>query len=149
MIGLDTNLLFAAIEKHHENHSGARGFLESLQTRDDIAVSEFVLVELYGLLRNPVTVRKPLGAASAVRACQAFRTHPHWRLLGFPPDSPIVHNQLWKIAASQGFARRRIYDMRLGLSLIHQGVTDFATVNVKDFDGVGFARVWNPLTGGH
>ena len=27
-----------------------------------------------------------------------------------------------------------------------QGVTEFATVNVKDFDGLGFRKVWNPLT---
>jgi len=26
-----------------------------------------------------------------------------------------------------------------------QGVTEFATVNTKDFEGLGFRRVWNPL----
>ena len=25
------------------------------------------------------------------------------------------------------------------------GVTEFATANVKDFDGFGFQKVWNPL----
>jgi hypothetical protein len=29
--------------------------------------------------------------------------------------------------------------------LIQQGVTDFATVNEKDFRDCGFRRVWNPL----
>jgi hypothetical protein len=29
--------------------------------------------------------------------------------------------------------------------LIQQGVTDFATVNEKDFRNCGFRRVWNPL----
>jgi hypothetical protein len=24
-------------------------------------------------------------------------------------------------------------------------VTEFATANVKDFDGLGFRRAWNPL----
>jgi hypothetical protein len=24
-------------------------------------------------------------------------------------------------------------------------VTEFATVNVKDFEGLGFRKVWNPL----
>jgi hypothetical protein len=28
-----------------------------------------------------------------------------------------------------------------------QGVTDLATVNTKDFVGLGFVRVWNPLRG--
>jgi hypothetical protein len=31
------------------------------------------------------------------------------------------------------------------LTLRRQGVTDFATANVKDFKGFGFRRVWNPL----
>jgi hypothetical protein len=26
-----------------------------------------------------------------------------------------------------------------------QGVTELATVNVKDFEGLGFRKVWNPI----
>jgi len=26
-----------------------------------------------------------------------------------------------------------------------QGVAEFATVNVSDFDGLGFRKVWSPL----
>ena len=26
-----------------------------------------------------------------------------------------------------------------------QGVTEFAMVNVKDYEGFGFRKVWNPL----
>jgi predicted nucleic acid-binding protein len=37
---------------------------------------------------------------------------------------------------------------RSALSMISQGITDFATVNVKDFEGLGFRRVWNPLAAG-
>lgn len=32
--------------------------------------------------------------------------------------------------------------------LIQQGVTDFATVNEKNFRDYGFRRVWNPLAAG-
>ena len=28
---------------------------------------------------------------------------------------------------------------------LNHGVTEFATANVKDFQGFGFTRVWNPL----
>jgi hypothetical protein len=35
--------------------------------------------------------------------------------------------------------------LRLGLSLVRYGVTDFATVNTKDIQGMGFVNVWNPL----
>lgn len=31
------------------------------------------------------------------------------------------------------------------MTLIHQGVTEFATANVKDFEALGFQKVWNPL----
>jgi hypothetical protein len=33
----------------------------------------------------------------------------------------------------------------MGLCLVMQGVQDFATVNVGDFGGLGFRRVFNPL----
>jgi hypothetical protein len=46
------------------------------------------------------------------------------------------------------FARRRAYDWRAALLLIQQGVTEFATVNEKDFRDCGFQRVWNQLAGG-
>lgn len=39
-------------------------------------------------------------------------------------------------------------DTRLALTLLHHGVTEFATVNVQDFKGFGFSRVWNPLKDG-
>lgn len=40
---------------------------------------------------------------------------------------------------------RRLYDARTALTLTAQGVTEFATANPKDFVGLGFRRVWNPL----
>ena len=51
----------------------------------------------------------------------------------------------YKPSVQKNFARRRIYDTRLALSLIHSGVTEFATANPKDFAGLAFRRVWNPL----
>ena len=53
--------------------------------------------------------------------------------------------EVWRMAASRRFACRRIIDARLALTLIHHGVREFATANLKDFDGLGFERVWNPL----
>ena len=38
------------------------------------------------------------------------------------------------------FAFRRLYAARFAA-----GVTEFATVNVKDCEGLGFRKVWNPL----
>jgi hypothetical protein len=97
------------------------------------------------LLRNPAVLAKPLSAGAAVDVCEAFRQHPGWQVIGFPPDSRGFHDTLWPRLREKSFARRRAYDWRAALSMLRQGVTDFATVNVKDFAGLGFARVWNPL----
>ena len=75
----------------------------------------------------------------------AERRHPRWMLLGFDSDSPALHEDLWPLAARRGSARRRIYDARLALTLLRQGVTEFATANLKDFRSFGFDRVWNPV----
>lgn len=142
---MDANLLLYCYSEASPFHQGARHFLEDLALRGDVAVSEFVLVEFYTLLRNPAVLANPLEAAEAVEVIEIYRRHPYWMLLGFDPDSVGLHNELWGLATDRAFARRRIYDARLALSLRRQGVTDFATANVKDFESFGFARVWNPL----
>ena len=88
---------------------------------------------------------RPLGAPAAVDVVQTYRRHPRWMVLGCDPDSIALHDELWPLAAEAGFGRRRIYDARLALSLRRQGVTAFATANLKDFNGFGFDRVWNPV----
>ena len=56
-----------------------------------------------------------------------------------------MHEKLWQEASKEGFAFRRIYHVRTALSLLSQGVTEFAAANTNDSTGVGFRRVWNPL----
>jgi uncharacterized protein len=145
MISIDTNILLPAVETTNADHAKAAAFLGSLHLRDDVAISEFVLLELYGLLRNPAVLRKPLLAESAAAVCESFRQHPHWQILGFPPESRQFHDAFWPRLRANDFARRRCFDWRTALSLIQQGITEFATVNEKDFQGFGFTRVWNPL----
>jgi len=36
---------------------------------------------------------------------------------------------------------RRIIDLRLGMTLLHSGVTHLATSNVRDFQNLGFEKV--------
>ncbi len=145
MIAFDTNILFPFVVSDHPDHSAAGEFIRTLDGRDDVGLSEFALVKLYGILRQPAVMRRVLGAGPAAAVCTALRKHPRWRLLGFPGDSAALHRALWEQAARPGFARRRIYDARLALCLLAQGVREFATVNVKNFAGLGFGRVFNPL----
>lgn len=145
MLSIDTNLLFHACNADSPSHEASYAWLASLQHDENVAISEFILAELYGLLRNPVVLRHPLAAAEAVEVVETYRRHPRWRLLGFPVESRSLHDNLWRQARAPGFAFRRLYDARTALTLTAQGVTEFATVNTKDFAGLGFARVWNPI----
>lgn len=147
MISLDTNILLPAIETGNASHQQAAAFLESLYEDTEVVISEFILLELYGLLRNPAVLAKPLTPSAAVDVCETFRRHPRWQIIGFPPDSRTFHDALWQRLRAKNLARRRAYDLRVAAALVQQGVTRFATVNVKDFQDCGFARVWNPLTG--
>lgn len=141
MISFDTNILFPALEPSHPHHSRARAFLEALPA-GRVAICELVLTELYVMVRNPATARRPLGAAEAARMIHTLRSNPAWRLVDYPGG---LMDAVWKAAAEPGLARRRVFDARLGLTLLHQGVMEFATANVKDFAGLGFRRVYNPL----
>jgi hypothetical protein len=58
---------------------------------------------------------------------------------------PLVAEKLWQWAEKTNRGHRGIIDARIGLTLRHHGVTHFATANAKDFEGLGFDRVWNPL----
>ena len=145
MISIDTNFLLPAVETGNAQHAPAAAFLESLQDREDVVISELILLELYSLLRNPAVLAKPLSANNAVDVCESFRQHPLWQVVGFPPDSRRFHDTFWPRLRAKDFARRRAFDWRAALTLLQQGVTEFATVNEKDFRGFGFAKVWNPL----
>ena len=146
MIAIDTNILLYAYAADAPENQAARDFLAEHSARSDVVISEFTLTELYLLLRNPAVLKNPLSAARAVEVIEAYRNHPRWRIPGFPPASRQLHNRLWEHAKRQQFARRRIYDVRTGLALIAFGVTDFATTNIKDFQDLGFDRVWNPIS---
>lgn len=141
MLSIDTNILFPAFESTAPSHESARAFLASHQSNQTFVLCELVLVELYLLLRNPAVVERPLSAPAASALCQTLRQNPCWRLVDHAP----VMDKVWLRAAEPDFSRRRIIDARLAETLIHHGVTEFATVNQRDFRGFKFHRVWNPL----
>jgi uncharacterized protein len=145
MTAVDTNILFAWLNRDHPWHPIASTWMASQSANQDLILCELCLVELYGLLRNPAVVKRPLDAPAAVTIIQRLRSHPHWELIDY---SGGLMNDVWHAAAKQGTARRRIYAARLALALRQHGVAELATANVKDFDAFGFARVWNPLETG-
>jgi toxin-antitoxin system PIN domain toxin len=146
MLSIDTNVLFHAFNEDSPSHAAAYAWLTSIQHQEDVAISEFILAELYGLLRNPAVLKHPLDAAEAVEVIQTYRRHPRWRVIGFPVESRPLHDALWEKARRKDLAFRRLYDARTALTLTAQGVTEFATVNAKDYEGLGFRKVWNPCS---
>ena len=141
MLSIDANILLYAYSEAAPEHDRALAFLTAQSRNKHVALSEFVLTEFYLLLRNPAVLKKPLSAQDAVQVIQSYRQHPSWKTLGFPPTSREIHAYLWQQAATPGIARRRIYDTRTALCLRAFGVNEFATANVKDFDGFGFKKV--------
>jgi toxin-antitoxin system PIN domain toxin len=141
MLGIDTNILAYARLARSPWHGKAKSFLEEVADDTQVVISEQVLVELYLLLRNEKIISPPLSAEAAVRECSLFRSHPRWQLV----DSAGVMDQVWPLASARNFPRRKIFDVRLAKSLQSHGVTRLATANVKDFENLGFERVWNPL----
>ncbi len=141
MISFDTNIAVHAANRASVLHGAAVAFLQSLAARRDVAVCELVLVELYLKLRNEKIFPHPLSAAQAATVCQTYRQNRGWSLIECAP----VMDEVWTQAKQREFAFRRIIDARLGLTLLHHGVTEFATTNAKDFTGLNFERVWNPL----
>jgi predicted nucleic acid-binding protein len=144
-LSVDTNILYSSVQAGDARHADAVAFMEGLRSRGDVVISEFALMELYQLLRNPAVVRRVLSPEAAVAVCAEFRSHPRWQVVGLPGESREFHDALWPRLAIPGFARRRTYDWRIALSLLRQSVDEFATVNLRDFEGFGFRRLWNPL----
>lgn len=140
MISFDTNIIIHALNKAVPEHVQAYAFLTDLAVEDRVVIAEQTLVEVYLLIRNPVVFPNPYSPADAAAVCQAYRANPKWKLVECEP----VMAEVWKQAAHSGFARRRIIDARLALTLLRAGVKEFATSNVKDFRIFGFDRVWDP-----
>jgi len=141
MISFDTNIAVHAANQHSEHHPRAREFIESLAMNREVAICELMLVELYLKLRNERIFPKPLTAAQASGVCLAYRSNQAWKLIECAP----VMDGVWNQAGRGTFAFRRIIDIRLAATLLHHGVTEFATANIRDFSRLGFTRVWNPL----
>ena len=143
MISIDTNLLLYSLNPASAWHGKAVTFLQECLGNPvmQVVLTDYVLVELYVLLRNPAVMSQPLTAKAARDLVTAYWDIPTIMRV----EHAHVMDEVWKLAGAKDFARRRIFDARLAMTLRQSGVTHFATANVKDFQGWGFQKVWNPL----
>ncbi|MEX2607174.1 MAG: TA system VapC family ribonuclease toxin [Kiritimatiellia bacterium] len=144
MISFDTNILFPAIDHHTEYHLKARRFLAGYAENETVCICEQVLMELYCLIRNPKVCKTPLTPMQAFTVIRGFRSNPHWRVVDVHSD-PHFMESIWELSGKKNFAYRKIFDLRLAKTLQQHQVTDFATRNLKDFQNLGFNRVWDPF----
>ncbi len=142
MRSCDTNILFYAFHTSCPEHTAARSFLESASQDRNFVICELVLAELYVLLRNPRLVERPLSAPAAAASGQALRENPDWGLIDYPGR---LMDRIWALAREPSFGYRQIFDARLALTMLHHGVTEFATRNISHFENYGFESLVNPI----
>jgi toxin-antitoxin system PIN domain toxin len=143
MLTADTNLLIHAADPDSPHHHAARDFFAEVDAQgEEFVLCELILVELYMQLRNPAIFPKPYTAREAAGYCQSLKLNPAWRCVDY--DS-LVAPKLWQWAMATHAGFRQIIDARIAFTLLHHGVTRFATANVKHFKEFKFAEVWNPL----
>ena len=145
MIGIDTNILLYALHPGSSFNASAVRFLRTVfdSPSERVGITDYVLVELYNHLRNETVMRHPLSPKEASKVVMSYWKYKNVTRI----ESAPVMDRVWSFASKANFPRRRVFDVRLALTLHHHGVTEFATANVKDFRGLGFEKVWNPLVG--
>jgi len=142
LISCDTNILLYAYNRDAPEYEAAITFLRGHLKNQDFALSELVLVELYNLLRNPAVLGKSLSAKGATDVIAELRSNSYWTVL---PGNPDIWDSVWTVAAQPNFPRRAIFDARLAYSLAADGVTQFATRNIKDFARFNTFEVFDPI----
>ena len=142
MISFDTNVVVHSANVDSDHFPAARDFLQQMAGRNDVVICELMLVEVFLKLCNGKIFKNPMTPSAAGAYCERLRQNRNWRLVESAPVMPEV----WKWTRRKDFAIRRIIDVRLGLTLRHFDVKEFATTNSKDFRALGFRRVWNPLS---
>jgi predicted nucleic acid-binding protein len=142
MISFDTNILLYSIIPESPHFQKANLFMKDISQRTDIIVSEFVLMELYSALRNQAILNQPLTSYESVQIIKEYRNHPYWLVVGFPDSSKSIHDLIWEyMEKNPKISRTRIFDLRLAYSLQAFGVKEFVTMNLKDFNGLGFSKL--------
>lgn len=143
MLTADTNLLIHAADPDSPSHEPAKAFFDAVNRgAEEFVLCELVLVELYMQLRNPAIFAKPYTAKESAAHCLALKQNPAWRCVDY---DPLVSSKLWSWAMQTKAGFRQMIDARIAFTLLHHGVSRFATVNAKHFKSFGFAEVWNPL----
>lgn len=143
MNSLDSNILLYALNKDcPENESGFSFLKTTMRNPEEWIISDQVFFELYGLMRNPAVLEKPLSAEQAYEIIDYYRNKVGWQHCSYKSD-------MWQDMASfmqkKRFSSKRIFDLQLAVTLKNNAVTTFYTRNTKDFNGFSWLKVIDPF----
>lgn len=143
MNSLDTNILVYAANEDCDEHAKANQLVnDALLAPRDWIIAEQVLFEYYKALRHPRILSKPLSAPAAAAQVQFLREKSGFMICCY---EMFLWNRVFDHLSRQDFPYQRTHDQILAQTLLHNGVKTFHTRNTKDFVGIGFERVINPI----
>ena len=105
-------------------------------------LADQTLFELYRLLRNAAVLQRPLSGSEASDLLLYYREKTGWYRCAW--ELPFM-NELVPFIGRNDFPPRRFFDVVLAITLKRNGVKLFFTRNVKDFEGLDFFEVVNPI----
>jgi uncharacterized protein len=140
-LAIDTNIFVYSLNSDSTVHEAARSFVLEASRKDDVVISDLVLVELYLLIRNKAVFPRPYSAVEAAEVCRRLRGNPHWQVVECRP----IMSRVWEDIDQVNFPRRQLIDLRLAHTLHAAGVRRFATRNTRDFADLGLFEVFDPL----
>ena len=77
MTSFDTNILFYSLNPQSQWHAASVDALEEALEGDRVVLTDYVLLELYNLLRNTTVMTKPLSAPAATEIVKQYLNHPN------------------------------------------------------------------------
>jgi len=143
MKSLDTNILLYALNTDCAEHHRAVALVEdALAAPDAWIIADQVYFELYRLLRNPAVLTNPLSAGEADHTVSWYRSRSGWLHCSYEIDMMGRISRLWN---DPSFSPKNTFDLVLAVTLAENGVRQFYTRNVGDFETLGVFDVRNPI----
>jgi predicted nucleic acid-binding protein len=141
---IDTNILLYAVNADCSEHVQARELVDAaLSNPFEWIVADQVYFELYRLLRNPAVLERPLGAAEASSVIEYFRYRSGWSRCAWQLDHFDILLPYLRWEETRGIG---VFDLVLAATLHDAGVTMLYTRNTRDFAGLDWFDVHNPIS---
>ena len=143
MNSLDTNILIYAVNADCPEHSRAAEIYQSmLDVPEEWILSDQILFEFYRALRNSRILERPLGHQQALDQITFLREKSGVQHCAY---ETAFWPELYRDNSNENPMLAHTFDRVRAATLKQNGVTCFYPRNTKDFTGVGFERLINPI----